>query len=72
MSEFDALETARRRMTRMTRYRHGRPLCQTINFPNVSNIAQQLWTQEIMLVPSPPPVTESFALPPDLKVECND
>jgi hypothetical protein len=50
----------------------NRPVCQTINFPNVSNIAQQLWTQEIMLVPSPPPVTESFALPPDLKVECND
>jgi hypothetical protein len=38
----------------------------------VSNIDQQLSTLEIMLVPSPHPVTESFALPPDLKVECND
>ena len=46
--------------------------CQTINFLNVSNIDQQLWTLEIMLAPSPPPVIESFALPPDLKVECND
>jgi hypothetical protein len=46
--------------------------CQTINFLNVSNIDQQLWTFEIMLVPSPPPVIESFALPPDLEVECND
>src|SRR5580692_3412868 len=46
--------------------------CQTINFLNMSNIDQQLWTLEITLVPSPPPMTESFALPPDLKVECND
>ena len=38
----------------------------------MSNIDQQLWTLEIMLVLSPHPATESFALPPDLKVECND
>jgi len=42
----------------------------------VSNIDQCRRTRKSMLVPSPPhrhlPVTESFALPPDLKVECND
>ena len=41
-------------------------------FSELSNIDQQLWSLETMLVRSPPPATESFALAPDLKVECND
>jgi len=41
-------------------------------FSELSNIEQQLWTLEALLVGSPPPATENFALAPDLKVECND
>lgn len=45
---------------------------QQLIFPNVSNIERRVWILEIMLVASSPPVIESFAVPPDPKVECNE
>ena len=46
-------------------------------FPWVSNIEQRLRNSRCILLPSPPgpwqpSATESFALPPDLNVACND
>ena len=48
-----------------------------INFLNVSSIDHRLWNlgEHAGSITAPVrrlPVTESFALPPDLKVECND
>jgi hypothetical protein len=48
-----------------------------INFLNVSSIDQRLWNpgEHADFITAPLrhlPVTESFALPPDIKVECNE
>jgi hypothetical protein len=53
------------------------PSLPIINFLDVTNIDQQPWNPEehagsITAPLQRLPVTESFALPPDLKVECND